>query len=409
MFAQDTAVAPKIEARKSQGAALVVKTNDREVATNMAESFEVQGEVPEAKEGSHYVLSLDDGGKAKVTVADGKSGYMEMVAKPGVLMEIFADKIEQMRGMAQGMGTVALQQTGMKTKDAVKLIQAIFDFPKQIDSFELKLAANPEHAKQDGMDLDMHMSAVAGSGFAEFMTAMQPNGQGVPQLTSGGMMNMALSLDGKGVAKAMMPLMGFLLPMLGKTEVDMKNAATIMEKSINLIDGAMAMEFSDDGMRMIASITDAKAYTDLMASPEYKAFTTMSSPVGDTEVTEKAFEHRSVSVTKSVLKPKEGSELPPNPLLGEGPVETYAAVAGNYMLVSMGGAKEGGIKGLIDQALDQKLKRAPLSNNALMTMDINMTKFAEKMGGNAGEDAPDKLSMVLGRTPTGLSIKIHAK
>ena len=81
MFAQDATTAPKIEARKSQGAALVVKTNDREVATNMAEGFEVQGEVPEAKEGSYYVITLDDGGKAKITVATGKAGFMEIAAK----------------------------------------------------------------------------------------------------------------------------------------------------------------------------------------------------------------------------------------------------------------------------------------------------------------------------------------
>lgn len=409
MFAQDATTAPKIEARKSQGgAALVVKTNDHEVATGMAESFEVQGEVPEAKDG-FYVITLDDGGKAKVAVQSGKAGFMEINARPGMLMEIFADKIEQARGMAQGMGTMALQQSGMKTKDAVKLIQAIFDFPKQIDTFELKIANKPEHPRKDGMDVDMHMTAVAGSGFAEFMAAMQPNGQGAPQLPSGGMMSMAVSMDGKGIAKMMTPLMGFFTPLMGKTEADIKNVTMVMEKSMALIDGAMAMEFTGEGMNILAGLTDTKAYADLLASPEYKSFSKMGSPAGDLEFTEKAFEHRKINVSKSVLKPKEGSELPPNPLFGDGPMESYTAAAGNYMIVTAGGAKDGVIKGMIDQALDQKIKRAPLGNGALMIMDVNVAKLSEKMGGAADEDAPEKLNLAIGRTQTGMSLKLHAK
>lgn len=407
--AQDTTTAPpKLEARKAQGSALVVKTNSREVATGMAEGLEVEGELPEAKEGSHYVVTLDDGGKAKVTVATGAAGYMELAAKPGALMEIFADKIEQVRGMAQGMGTMALSQSGMKPKDAVKLIQAIFDFPKQIDSFELKMPKDPEHAKKDGMDIDMHLTAVAGTGFAEFMSALQPNGQGAPTVASDGLMEMAFSAEGKGLAKACMPFLTMIAPMMAKTDAELKSMLSVSEKMMNLFDGSMAIGFTGDGMQMVAGLTDSKAYTDLIATPEYKAMMKMGTPMAEVEVTEKAFEHRSISVMKTVTKGKDGAELPPNPLFGEGPIESHAAVAENYMLVNVGG-KDGAIKSLIDQAVDKKMKRTPLSNNALMTMNMNVAKFAEKMGGSPDEEAPEKMTMSLARTQSGLGLKIHAK
>lgn len=409
-FTQDVTITPKVEAKKSQTPALVIKTNKHEIASGMAEGFEVQGEVPEAKDGQHYVISIDDGGKAKVVIADGKAGYMEVHAKPGPLMEIFADKIEQARGMAQGFGTMALQQAGMKTKDAVRFIQSVFDFPKQIESFEMNIASDPEHAKKDGMDIDMQMTAVAGTGFAEFVAAMRPNGLGAPQVGSGGgMMSMTAGLDGKGLAKAVMPLMSFITPMVAKTEEDSKKFSALTEKMLGLTDGSLGMEMVGDGMHFVLGLTDGKTYQELMTSPEYKAFAKLGTPAAEVEVTDKAFEHRSVSVTKSVVKPKEGSELPPNPLFGDGPVETFSAVAGNYMVMTMGGGKDQAIKGLIDNALDQKVKRTPLAGGALMIIALDMGKLSEKMGGQAEEDAPETMTMSLTRTTTGLGFKIHAK
>jgi hypothetical protein len=405
--AQDGATPQAPPTRATQGAALVIKTAETELASGMAGEVEV----PALPEGHHYVLTIDGPGKTTVTTAAGKIGFLEMTAKPGRLMELYAEEVAQVERMAQGGAMMGMGQAGIEPKDAAKVVKAMFDFPKQIDTLDLKVSGHPEHAKRDGMDVDVHLAPVAGSGFAGFLATAKPAGEGVPQLAGEAMLRMAGSLDSKALTSALAPLMEWAFGMLGKSAEETKALAQFTDKMMACTSGTFSVTMGSDGMRMAMGLSDPELYRKLLASPEYKEFSKVGQAMASMEIelTEKALEHRSIPVMKQVTKAKDGAEMPPNPLFGDGPMETLVAVAGSYVVATMGANGEGKIKALIDQAIDSKFETAPLADGALITMDIQLAKFIEQMGGPGGDDMPDRLRLLLGKTANGLSLKFRAK
>ena len=113
------------------------------------------------------------------------------------------------------------------------------------------------------------------------------------------------------------------------------------------------------------------------------------------------FEHRGVPVSAVTLWVEVIRGLP-SPLMQDGKMVSYYAVAGNYGLVCNYAANPDGIKGLIDSVLDRKVKLAPLAGNTLGTFSVKAESL-EKMfpghtfGGMYSSDLKIELSKANGR------------
>lgn len=417
IFAQDEAK-PAVPA-KPQGPVLVIKTAEQDMAEGMASGMELEGELPKLEKGAHYVLSVDAEGKLSAKTEQGKVGFLELSANPGALMEVFAEKVEETKGMVQGMATMMLGQQGIKAKDAAAIMKAVFDFPKQIENITLRISSNPEKAKQDGLDIDVGLTAVGGTWFGDLIAAMQPCAQGAPVLPDQtAAMQMQGSFDAAAIVKFAMPLLDIAARMVSKSPEEQKKYRAMLDQGMKIYDGGVAMTWAGPGgMKMLVGLSDPAAAQKLFGSEEYLAMMKAQSTANqmmDAEVTPKAFEHRGVQVTKTKAEMKEGAMMPPNPMMPNGVVETYIGIAGNYYIFTMFGSKEEDMKALIDAVADQKIQRAPLASGVLMQMNIDLVKFVGEMmaamgGGAEDEDMPEKMSMSLSRTEKTLSLKIHAK
>jgi hypothetical protein len=102
------------------------------------------------------------------------------------------------------------------------------------------------------------------------------------------------------------------------------------------------------------------------------------SPMVEAEVEANAFTHRDVPVMKTTVTAE--IDLPTMP---SGEQISYSAVAGSYM-VTVTAENPEVTKQLIDAALDQKLKRAPLPGGVLMVMEFKLMDLLDKLtpGGN---------------------------
>src|SRR5262245_21212678 len=92
LSAQEQGKATRSESKPASGSPLTIRTTDKELAEGMAHSFQLLGDLPDPKDGC-FEISVDDGGKAKVAAGAGAAGYLDVIAKPGALMDIYADKI----------------------------------------------------------------------------------------------------------------------------------------------------------------------------------------------------------------------------------------------------------------------------------------------------------------------------
>src|SRR5262245_16347881 len=194
---------------KSTRSPLLVRTSDRGIAEKCAHGLEAtDGEIPEAKAGQFWEIALDDGGKAKVAVRTGQAGYMEIVARPGQLLDIFADQAGEAMGIVRASLVLAFTQQGLKAKEAAKMAQSFVDFPKQIDTAEIKLSGDPAQVRKQGLDVTLGIAPVAGSDFAGVVGSLKPNGQGAPQVPADGLMSASLSLDPVEFQKLGKPLLG---------------------------------------------------------------------------------------------------------------------------------------------------------------------------------------------------------
>jgi hypothetical protein len=103
-------------------------------------------------------------------------------------------------------------------------------------------------------------------------------------------------------------------------------------------------------------------------------------------------------------------DLSQNPVLGKGPVETYIAIAGDWLVMTMLDTKDWRIKDLIDRAVDQKISRAALPGDAMISMKVDIAQFAEKFAGQKlPPDAPHNMTLTIKKAGGGLGLAMHLK
>jgi hypothetical protein len=125
------------------------------------------------------------------------------------------------------------------------------------------------------------------------------------------------------------------------------------------------------------------------------------------EVKAGALEHRGLKATLTRLT----NDGAPNPVMPDGTLDTYVAMIGNCMTMTMGG-KDTDAKAAFDQVLDQKAKRAPLADGVLMDLAIDIRELAA-MGGTPqeamGDDMPAKATIAIAKRDKALSLHVHVK
>ena len=129
----------------------------------------------------------------------------------------------------------------------------------------------------------------------------------------------------------------------------------------------------------------------------------------DTEFEAGVFKHREVSVSKTTVT----SDVP-NAAMPDGEQISFSAVANDFLVSTTGVTKDETNK-LIDDALDQKIKRAPLAGSSLITAHIKLMALLDKLVpfGNPlatmGDEAPNDIYLTVQRKGGSLSLVAELK
>jgi len=416
LFAQDP---PAVTAPpKAQGPVLVVKTARPEVADSMAMGFDHPDELPDLAADAHYVLSLGADQKLKVETGTGDVGLMEVTADPAALMEMFAEQVEGGKAMFRGTMTLALQPQGLTPKDVAAFVDGMFAFPKQIQQLSLKVVGDPEAVTETGLDITLRMDPLAGSPFAATVEALQPCSQGAPTLPgdAAAMLHMQGSIAPASLPALFEPFLALTVRMTSQGDEQAQKTKALYEKFLKLYDGGFSASFGFPfNGYMLMGMLDGEAAQKMFASEEYLAVMKAQQVANrdmKMELTPNAFEHRGAKVMKSVMT----NDGEPNPVMPDGILESYFTQIGTWFGGTLGG-KDSDAKTLIDAIVDQKVKRAPLADGAVLHFAVDIHAFAAVMQAQMGlpadaepdPDVPAKATMTLGKRDKGLRLHVHVK
>lgn len=392
----------------AQDSPLVVRTSDPGVAMGLQSQFGAFEPMPSLESGQHYVLTLGEGG-IEVTTGSGDVGLMQVDARPGPLMEMFSEEIDQYLAMGRMMAMMSLGQQGIDPGDAMGMIQGVLGFPNQIESLGLQITGDPTDPEQ-GFTAELSLEPTGQSWFATLVDALAPVSSGAPVLDVDGAMQGSLALGMKST-EPIAPFMSVLSAFGSGSDEDKAKRLKILQKTFDIMTGAMAMgwDLGGGGMQMIAALKDADAMREIMADPAYAEWTASGAGAAGMEVDyeAEAFEHRGVKVAK--MSVDLGGM--PNPLAPGGTFQSFYAVAGDYSLTSTYATDDASIKALIDSVLDQKVKRSPLPGNSLGTFTVQVADVADMFvpGGVGGGDTPETLAVQLDKVSGKLVIRVDVK
>jgi hypothetical protein len=392
------------------GPALVLKTSKEEIAADTLDFFEGAGELPELKPNQHWVLAVDQNKKISAAAADGDAGYLQIHARPALLMKAYAEQVDQVTSMIQMMGSMQLQASGMEAGEAMKLVQGLIDLPNQIDTFVMKISGNIEEPKKGGAEIAIDLQPFAGTGFGKFCAALKQASGGALKPTAGSL-TVAVAFDPAPLSDVLQPFLDMAASMCTKDKAERKKAKDLMQEFWKGCDGSMAMSWSPGktGMQIVAGTTDGPGMGKLMNSPEYVEMarrSALANPTMKVDYKPNAFEHRGVSVTQQTLTMTE--DAAENPFFKDGKMDQMFAVAGSYLVCTVFGGKDDMVSA-IDQALDQKFSRMPLASDTLLKLTMKFAECVAGFGAPVGGDAPDLVDITLGRNGAGIGVKVLAK
>ena len=395
----------------SAASSLVITTTDPMVAMGIQRMFDAGDGVPEIGDGKALVLSLDDGGKLSTREA-AAGAWLTIEAKPAVLMKTFKQPVTRARMQAGMIGGMALGQAGIDAEAIDDIMDAVFDFPNQIEAMTVSIPRRYEAGQQ--MDIDVDLMPKTDTWFNSLVVALKPHAAGLRRLPGkGAMMQVDADFDFAAVLPQLTPMVDKMTVMMISEEALRTKAIALMKGYYKSLAGPMSMTFDfRDGMRATMELSDPAAMNAALTDPTFAEITKASSDMtgGVAEITPNAITHRDIGVTSTVV---ELDDVGPNPLTKDGQTESFSAIAGNAMVVSSFGDAASNVKSLIDQVLDNKLKRTPLGKLMTMSLDLGkMVDFIGEMSGGQGPDAndiPAGVNMGLAKTDKGLHIEVRIK
>ncbi|HLU40280.1 MAG TPA: hypothetical protein VK081_12910, partial [Planctomycetota bacterium] len=328
-----------------------------------------RGNTPALEKGQHYRLVLGEDGEWTCTAAAGDVGLLTLRARPGLLMESFAEQVEQIRQLSEMSATASNPE--VDTAFVTKLVDGMFSFPAQIDVFTLTV-----HGDQTkGYDAHAEITPVAGGWLAGLVTRVQPTGKGAPTLPEGAL-TMAFDCAPAAFEPLVDNLIDFVLSMAPAEQRDALRA-TIAD-SRDLFDGTGAFTFQDRRGTVVYGCDGAKAAAKL-ASEDWTKLqeAILTTHGGPTETTREKVGDLDVLRVSGTIDD--------NPMFPDGKLESATFVVGD-MLVSAINTDDEALRTLAARAKEGK--RAALPGGALLTFRMDFAQLVA-LSGNADLDPGD--------------------
>jgi hypothetical protein len=382
--------------KTNTGTALVIKTADPDIAEDMADTFTFTDKLPDLKNGEHFVMTVGGDGKLTVTTGGGMTEYLQIRAKPALLAEAFADKIDEVEQQATMIAGMAAGRIGATPNELTALVKEVFAFPKQLDAINVDVEGSPKSSMSGKVDV-----VPAASGwFAKFVSELAANKLGAPALRDpDGLFQLSANLDQAALLKAMQPFLGFVVGAAANDKETKAKYTAMMGEMAKLLDGTLAMSMSEGkGQKMLLGLLDAARANEMLEGAEYKAWrqaTADANPMADVEFKDNALTHRGITCNKQTTEVSV-------PTGGDSTTSQFTCIAEQFLL---GAGSEEDAKSLIDAVLDQKVVRAALANNALLTVTAKVAELVRTMSNGMadGEDAPRQLDVAMTKQGNGLN------
>jgi len=374
--AQDTAAADV--------APLVVKTTQERFAMRLAGRG--GRELPELKAGEHYVLTLGEDGEFTAAAGNGAVPFVFLEAKPRVLMEMFAEQVDQARDMGKMGAAMASANSPFKPKQMEKLIDAVFDFPRQVETFTVTVDGD----SQKGWDAHAELVPLAGSGFATGVGKLRASGKGAPRLGEG-IITMAADLAPGVVEDVFASLSEFVVGMVA--EADRPAARKMIATQFAACDGSMALVMGEDWMRMALGCRDAAAMRELMASDDWARLQkSFLAAMPEAEVAVKREKVGDLDVVHVV------GDLgtTDNPFAKDGKIDSWSAVVGDQVVSVVNGGRKA-FEELAQRATAGGLELAALPEASVLTMNMRLADFLAMSGQDIPDGMPDSIDLRLGK------------
>ena len=243
---------------------------------------------------------------------------------------------------------------------------------QDIDLCELSLA----RVTPAGAEFAITVTPVAGSATHTWLQTLRSGGRGTPALdVAAAYAQASFDLSAETLPAACAPFARWIASLTSGTSPE---AIADQTNTLACLDGLGALAIDAEGLRLALGLRDAKRYAEaafakstLLRQQEHLAKQRI-----DMEYTVDALTHRDVKVMKSAALP-----ATPTPWLAtvNGEVFGYLAVTDHFALSTAGGSRgEATIRGLIDAALDQKLRsaNAPAApSTTIASAQIDLLRF----------------------------------
>jgi len=320
---------------------------------------------------------------------------------------VFEEDLAQQLSAVEANITFTLGQFGVPTREIQRLLRAVAAFPDQVDRLDLRVEGNPGKTAK-GIKIDLCMTPAAGSWFGRIVGSLEPGTGGAPVLDGGAApMRLSAAVKPAGLVALAEPMLGLMACLGTRNKAERETGQQMLSKLLNGYDGSLvaAGDPFQGTVRSITGLRNAAGVQEVMASEAFSKLTENQAsivPSVDAEFEPRAFIHRNVTVSKLVVDMT---------AVGRGQVTTrYSAVVGGYLL-STSGEREDAPKAMIDAVLDQRVKRAPLASNALLTLTLDLEKMLDHLAGLGipapmEENGPKRAEVRLFRHESSLQLKI---
>ncbi len=401
-----------LPAQDAEPQALTVKTTSAQVAEEILSLFDSDADVPEIAEGSYLTIGLDDGGGMILKTVEGESGWLELEARPVMLMELFEDSIDEGRQMAQMVGGMGLGQAGIAAGDINTVISAAFDFPLQIET--LKVSCPVEPTDSYAFDASIEVVAVDGTWLGKLLADTQPNQSGVRTLdASDAMIAVISNVHFPSLVKHLEPILDIVAGIGMDTDEERKESLDFMLQANAAYDGTASIVIdAESRSRSIAGLLDSSVIPKLWNNERFVELQKLHGEINDMmemTITPRVFKYQDVDVHKMVIE-FDTPEMA-GPFAEDGKQTTFMAVAGKY---AVSASSKNGTEALIDEALDGEAKRTKIKSLATATIDLDslLDMFMDLTQGQMppiDEEIPAKLKIVANKKGKALVIGVHAK
>lgn len=376
--AQDPVVA-------AEPAALVIRTGHPRLAAGL--SVGGGSDLPDLRTGEHFVVTMSADGDLTVTAGNGVVPFILIEARPRVLMTIFADQVDEVRRLAKATASVSAAGSGMKPAQMAAMMDAIFDFPQQIEI----LTVTVDGSEEKGWDAHAEVVPRPGSGFESGVALLRPSGKGAPRIGAGGGMAMACDLHPSAMQTVFAAMGGLVANMVD--EADRPAVRKLMDTQAAALDGTMAFAFPAGAVHMVLGCSDREAMRKVMGGDDWikmqRAFL-QGLPDAEVEITREQAGDLEIVHTLGDL----GTDM--NPFAKGGKLEGWATVAGDAMVSVVNGERKI-FDDLVRAAVAGELERAPLPGGAVMTMGMDLAGLMAMSGQEVPPGMPSSIDVRVGK------------